>query len=427
MNHVGTGSGDSEWVKAHTELTELARRRAALDWEEGTALLRAFRSGAHRHLGHASFNEYVERLFGYKPRATEERLRAAQALESLPEMNRALRDGELSWSAARELTRVATPNTERDWLRATQGKTVRQVEKLVSGRNPGDRPGDPVRPEARRHVLHFDVSAETFATFREAVAHLRRKSEQPLDDDALLLMMAREILQGPSDEGRASYQLAITTCERCAQGFQHGAGELLPIEPEILKMAECDAQSLGDVSASERPHVGDRATRSIPPAVRRRVLRRDHRRCVVPGCCHGTFLDVHHLRARSEAGTHDVDNLATLCAAHHRALHLGQLTIEGTPSSGLEFRHADGSKYGSAPDAARIDAVQKVFLALTSQGFSEKQAREALAQVPTDANAKTCEQVLRASLLWLTRKPLRQSVGQARKGPAHPWGDGAKA
>ena len=93
----------------------------------------------------------------------------------------------------RELTRVATPGTEKEGLGATLCKTVRQVERLVSGRKPGDRPGDPVRPEARRHVLHFDVSAETFATFREAVAHLRRKSEQPLDDDSLLLLMARDL------------------------------------------------------------------------------------------------------------------------------------------------------------------------------------------------------------------------------------------
>jgi 5-methylcytosine-specific restriction endonuclease McrA len=269
----------------------------------------------------------------------------------------------------------------------------------------GDRPGDPVRSEARRHILYFDVSAATFATFREAVAHLRRRSEQPLDDDALLLLMAREILQGPSDHGRASYQLAMTTCEHCAQGFQNGAGEVLPVEPEIVEMAKCDAQELGNVSV---PHVGAHATQAIPPALRRRVLRRDHGHCVVPGCCHGTFLDVHHLMARSEGGAHKFDNLVTLCAAHHRALHFGQLTIEGTPSSGLVFRHTDGSTYGGAPDVARVDAIQKVFLALTGQGFSEKQARAALVHASNRSGPKTSKQLLRASLLWLTRKSLRR-------------------
>ena len=400
---MGTGSGACEWVKAHAELSELARRRAALDWEEGTALLRAYRSGAHRHLGYASFAEYVERLFGYKPRATEEKLRVAQALESLPEMSRALRDGELSWSAARELTRVATPGTENEWLGATQNKTVRQVERLVSGGKLGARPSDPVRPEARRHVLHFDVSAETFATFREAVAHLRRKSEQPLDDDSLLLLLAREILRGPSDEGRANYQLAITTCDHCARGFQQGAGELLPVEPEIVEMARCDAQDVGSVSDA---HVGTRATQSVRPALRRRVMRRDHGRCVVPGCRHGTFLDVHHLNLRSEGGGHTFDNLVTLCPAHHRALHFGQLTVDGAPSTGLVFRHSDGSMYGTEPSAARADIAQKVFLALTGQGFSEKQVREVLPRAMADTELKTCGQILRAALICLTERPV---------------------
>ena len=405
MGHIESDSGASEWVKAHAELSELARRRAALDGEEGTALLRAFRCRAHRELGYASFAEYVERLFGYKRRVTEEKLRTARALESLPEVNRALRDGELSWSAARELTRVATAGTEENWLRATRGKTVRQVEKLVSGRKPGDRPGDPVRPELHRHVLRFEVNAETFASFREAVAHLRRKSAQPLDDDALLLSMAREILQGPSDDGRASYQLAITTCDHCGQGFQQGAGELLPVEPEIVEMARCDAQEVGAVSGA---HVGARASQTIPPAVRRRVLRRDGGRCGVPGCRHGTFVDMHHLNAREEGGDHEDDNLITLCAAHHRALHLGKLRVQGSPSKGLVFRHADGTTYGSAPDAARTDVAAKVFSALVGQGFSEKQARNALARVSVDdTEARTCEQVLRAALRCLTEKPDR--------------------
>jgi hypothetical protein len=110
------------------------------------------------------------------------------------------------------------------------------------------------------------------------------------------------------------------------------------------------------------------------------------------------------LSLRSEGGAHTFDNLLTLCSAHHRALHFGQLTIEGTPSTGLVFRHADGSTYGTAPSADRADNAQKVFLALTGQGFSEKQVREVLTQVMADTESNTCEQVLRASLLRLTER-----------------------
>ena len=96
------------WQEAHRNLSRLARERARLDWDEGRWLLCGWRSRVDRHLGFGSFHEYIERLFGYKARWTDERIRVAQALETLPEMAQALRDGAISWSAVRELTRVAT-------------------------------------------------------------------------------------------------------------------------------------------------------------------------------------------------------------------------------------------------------------------------------------------------------------------------------
>ena len=71
-------------------------------------MLLGLRAGVHLHLGYGTFAEYVERLFGYKPRWTEERLRVAEALETLPALEQSLRDGAMSWSAVRELTRVAS-------------------------------------------------------------------------------------------------------------------------------------------------------------------------------------------------------------------------------------------------------------------------------------------------------------------------------
>jgi hypothetical protein len=111
----------------------LAKARAALDAEEGRWLLCALRSAAYLHLGFASFAEYVGVLFGYKPRSTEEKLRVAEALEELPELERALSDGSLSWSAVRELTRVVAPETQTEWLAAARGRTARQIEELSRG------------------------------------------------------------------------------------------------------------------------------------------------------------------------------------------------------------------------------------------------------------------------------------------------------
>ena len=162
------------WEVTHEALELHAKQRALLDFEEGGLLLAARRADVHRHFGYGSFVEYVERLLGYSPRVTHDKLRVAEALERLPELSRALRDGTLNYSQARELTRVATPQTEKIWLNFAQGRTARGVEKLVSGRRPGSLPDGPADPSLQRQVLRFEVSGETLASFREAVAKLQR-------------------------------------------------------------------------------------------------------------------------------------------------------------------------------------------------------------------------------------------------------------
>src|SRR5262245_47770513 len=103
-----------------------------MDFEEGRWLRAALAAGVHVRLGLGSFAEYVERLFGYAPRVTHEKLRVAEALERLPQLTQALRDGAVTWSSARELSRVATAETEQVWLDCAKNRTVREVEQLVS-------------------------------------------------------------------------------------------------------------------------------------------------------------------------------------------------------------------------------------------------------------------------------------------------------
>jgi hypothetical protein len=357
-----TEAVSASWQRAHAELVRLAKERAGLDREEGRWLLTALRTGAHHKLGFARFEEYIEALFGYGPRFVRERLRVAEALEELSKTSQALCDGQACWSVVRELTRVATPETEEAWLLATQGKTARQVEQMVSGRVRGDLPDTPARAEARRHVLRLELSAETMATYREAVAKLQREAGSGLSEDEALLMMARHVLDGPKDQGRAGYQIAMSVCPECEQGRQQGRGELLPVGPEVVEMAACDAQRVQPTHVGAThvgaTHVGAthvsassmgraRATQDIPPATRRHVMHRAQGRCQVPSCRCSTFLDLHHLRPRCEGGDHDPDQIIVLCGAHHRAVHRGTLWIEGTVSEGLRFRHADGTAYGS--------------------------------------------------------------------------------
>jgi hypothetical protein len=131
---------------------------------------------------------------------------------------------------------------------------------------------------------------------------------------------------------------------------------------------------------------------------------RDSNRCAVPGCRHAIFVDVHHLHLRADGGDHRLENLVTLCAAHHRMVHRGALLVEHDACGGFRFRHGDGSDYGS-PKMSPALAVTRAtaFRALRALGFRETEARQALERVAVRVTEEpTTEALLRAALLELT-------------------------
>jgi hypothetical protein len=399
----------SEWRRIDAALRAIASRRAMLDAEEARWLIEARRSALHRHLGFATLLEYMERVLGYGPHAAKERLRVADALEELPAMRDALASGRLPFSAVRELSRVATGDTEVAWLAAAEGRTLREIEPMVAGRRRGDLPGDPPDPERLRHALRFEVSGPTLALLRDARRALEDEVGERLDDDQLVAALCKAVLGGPRDEGRATHQIAITVCETCDRAWQDGAGAAIEIPPVAVERACCDAQHIGRVDAD----VPARATQNVPPALRRLVWRRDHGRCVVPGCRSSTYLEVHHVQWRMNGGRHSARNCCVLCDAHHGAVHAGRLVITGSAPA-LTFTHDDGRPYGAPfasvappprsapPSPLRADAID----ALRRLGFTLPESRAAVATALSHVGGDAAiEDVLRRALI-ATRAPL---------------------
>jgi hypothetical protein len=258
--------------------------------------------------------------------------------------------------------------------------------------------------------------------------------------------MARSVLGGPRDEGRASYQVVLSVCPHCRSGQQHANGGLVPVDPDVIRMAHCDCQEIGSIveqdplpandfeadgrvpgsglqapglgpqsrkeldstpdgagaTKHENAHVGastattgvggggagarvlPRAHQSIPPALRRAVLLRDQRRCQVPGCNNTIWRDLHHLELRSEGGAHSLDNVICICGSHHRAAHRGVILLDRSEAGALRVRHADGSAYGQRVQPQALELRTKVFSALRHLGFREAEAQAALEQLRRD-------------------------------------------
>jgi len=217
-------SREAGWAIIHENLLRLAAQRGKADVEEARWLLAGLKQRVHEPLGLGSFLEYVERVLGYPPKRAAERIRVAQALADLPALRDAVGSGELCWSAAREVSRVAVSDTVDAWIEACRDERMRDVERLVAGRRPGDLPEDPPEESARTHVVRFEVQGETLALLREAQTALTRDAGGHVTDDQLVQLLARAVLEGGADPGRAAYQLAIHECPGCGRARAEGGG-----------------------------------------------------------------------------------------------------------------------------------------------------------------------------------------------------------
>ena len=392
-------AAEPEWQVADRALRRLAARRAALDVEEADWLLRALAAEVHRHQGFATFAEYLERVLGYAPHTARDRVRVAEALPRLPATRAALQRGTLPWSAVRELTRVATAETEQAWLDAAANRTVREIEDAVRGRRPGDGPDTPPAPDARTVVMRMELSPATSGLLAAVRRDLEERCGHALTDDEVQAALCRTYLAGAAhvgqDDGEVTenqppHQIAITTCPDCQRAWIDAAGRTIEISATELEQASCDATHVGRVDGEAPAPV----TRSIPPATRRAVLRRDRGRCVVPGCRNSRHVDVHHVVPRAVGGGHAAPLLATMCSTHHHAVHHGELWMTGDAIRGFDFTHPDGTPYGQrrdldAPRPARSDdaAVRATLIEL---GFPAAIATAAVtrgrAHVGRDAN-----------------------------------------
>src|SRR3954464_10159892 len=120
------------WVEIDEELRGNAKRRSGLDAHEMYWLREAERVQIWRPFGMVSMLDYMDRVLGHTPETARKRLRVARALADLPLVSAALERGELTFSAVRELTRVATGATEGAWIGATTGRSSREIEDMVN-------------------------------------------------------------------------------------------------------------------------------------------------------------------------------------------------------------------------------------------------------------------------------------------------------
>jgi uncharacterized protein DUF222 len=123
------------WAEVQAVGDEIAELAAHLDAAVSRllTLIREFDAVAGWANGFPSCAAWLAWRIGLAPGAAREHVRVARALGGLPLIAQALAHGEVSYSKVRELTRVASPETEARLLAVARSGTAEHVARLVHG------------------------------------------------------------------------------------------------------------------------------------------------------------------------------------------------------------------------------------------------------------------------------------------------------
>ena len=172
--------------------------------------------------------------------------------------------------------------------------------------------------ELERDGLYRQFAA-SMREYTETMLGLQRgKGGGHVEDDVVLALIAEIEFaaqsNGPRPIAIERFQTVLAKCPQCRDAVQIGLAEEPHAEVSATRVAaaECDS-----VIVDMRPGPQQaKTTHAIDERVRRVVLRRDNHGCVVPGCSHRIWVQLHHVVHRAHGGKHTPDNLLTVCSRH---------------------------------------------------------------------------------------------------------------
>lgn len=373
----------------------LCGRINALEGELANVVSELFTLKAHQGSGWRSAGHYVGWLTGTARSRSSALVAAAQAVGSFPHVMGRLAAGTISLDQTAAIVRVAPAWSDKTMAQAAQAMTPAQLAKTARLHHEAeltrqardeaqdDTPEPPKPPVvdefAQFHVdevgayrgrlcLDADHGAEFEAALRAHLEVLWNEwkaaggvGRPPRLVDALMRMMHRaadadRLGVGTTADHRR--HLVVMHVDVATGIGQVHMGPVLPAW--VTQEWSCDA-TFQMLFTKEGRALGVGPSRNLPHRLRLAVEQRDGG-CRVPGCG-SRIVHLHHIHHHARGGVSETWNLAGLCPRHHRAVHTGELVLQGTNAddpNGLTFTTALGHKLTAPQSTIAPDAAQRL-------------------------------------------------------------------
>jgi len=345
----------SHWTldEMHSDFTELEAQISALRNRQAVIVNEFDKANVAAGAGHRSVSEYLSARFDLSRASAVELGFVGRQMRRYPQIQRRCGHGSLSYERTAAMMRLAEAGADGDTLAYSESLDLTGVARLTSQLRRVRRVDEQQAFNERYVTIQptldessWRLSGQLPAADGNVVEQaLHQRSDEfrvlPSGDacsrgqrqaDALVAMAHDSLGRSgdPEAPSGGSVSVFVDLDDANPTGAETGCRiEYGPrVGPAVLEELLCTAvvQIIG--LAHGRPVATSHATRAIPQAVRRFVARRDGG-CVIAGCTSRYRLEPHHIRLRAHGGSHDPENLATLCWFHHHvAIHRNGLHLD---------------------------------------------------------------------------------------------------
>jgi hypothetical protein len=311
------------------------------------------RRAVYKDFGFANVYDYALERFGFAHRKTRALITLGRQLNRLEQIARAMTEGRFGWSKASLVARVATKETEEEWVEAASALSFRELERKIR---------DDLSPGGG--TVSMWLSDEQTAVWARALEICRRMAGEELEPGRCLELIAGEFLatyehmmqmESPKDDDDDGDVPGLVESEAALSEEEVADAAREPETTEDLMMCpDEDGLPSPAVTSYQKIH--------------RHVLGRDRYRCQYPGCSAMSCLHVHHIEFRSRFGSkgkkdssrcHHPSNLTALCVVHHKMVHAGTIGVKGKAPGELEWRRPPLMESAMQFVESKIDILER--------------------------------------------------------------------
>jgi 5-methylcytosine-specific restriction endonuclease McrA len=271
----------------HAEALVLSKKHQLSEKEMLDHLMEMERRNAFKELGYTGIWNYCIQHLKYSEGQATLFSRIAQKSKTIPELKQAIDNNVISPSQAGRILKVIEPETQAKWINMASTMKQKELVQEVAAAKPSA-VRERVRPVSEtRHELRMSIPNNLLKKLDRARGLAKKASLEAMLEELLDVYLERK---DPVKKAERTYLRQVRTTT---------------------------------------------AKKTMPAQVKHQVNLRDRGKCQAPGCENERYVEIHHIVPRAQGGPHTLENLTTLCSAHHQITHF-QRSSRGTPYAPLQ-------------------------------------------------------------------------------------------